>query len=64
MKRNRLVIYPKDIQLITGRSETYARRIVRTIKKSLGKQKHQLVTCDEYCGFTGLSRAELEEYLH
>lgn len=63
MKRSRLVIYPKDIQVITGRSESYARRILRTIKQSLGKEKHQFVTYEEFCGFLGIRIEELEEYL-
>ena len=63
MKHNRLVIYPKDIQRITGRSESYARRILSTIKKRLGKQKHQLVTYDEFCEFAGLDVQDLDEYL-
>jgi hypothetical protein len=64
MKRNRLVIYPKDIQLVTGRSESYARTILRTIKKRLGKDKHQFVTYQEFSEFSGLSLQELEEHLH
>lgn len=63
MKRNRLVIYPKDIQRVTGRGLRYAQRIIRAIKKHLGKKKHQFVTCDEFCEFSGISREELEEYL-
>jgi tRNA A58 N-methylase Trm61 len=63
MKRNRLIIYPKDIQLITGRGERYAERVIRTIKQRLGKQKHHLVTYEEFCKFAGLSLHDLEEYL-
>jgi hypothetical protein len=63
MKLNRLVIYPKDIQLVTGRSERYARKIIMTIKKRLGKQKHQFVTYDEFCEFAGLNVEDFEEYL-
>lgn len=63
MKRRGIIIYSKDIQRITGRGETYARRTLQLIKKNLGKEKHQLVTFDEYCEFSGLSREELEKYL-
>lgn len=63
MKRSRLVIYPKDIQRITGRSEAYAQRIIRTIKKKLGKQKHQFITYEEFCEFSGLDPRDLDEYL-
>lgn len=63
MKGNRFVIYPKDIQLVTGRSESYARGIIRAIKKRLGKQKHQFVTYEEFCEFSGLSLQDLTEHL-
>ena len=63
MKRNPFAIYPKDVQLITGRGEAYARRVISSIKKSLGKEKHQLVTYHEFCEFMGISAIDLEEYL-
>ena len=63
MKKNRLVIYPQDIQLVTGRSETYARKIIRAIKHKLGKEKHQFVTYDEFCEFSGLTKEGLREFL-
>lgn len=63
MKRNPLVIYPKDIQRITGKSESYARKIIRLIKKKVGKAKHQFVTFAEFCEFSGLSLDEVLQYL-
>jgi hypothetical protein len=63
MKRERVVIYPQDIQRITGRSERYAQQILQTIKKSVGKEKHQLVTREEFCEFSGLTQEDLESYL-
>ena len=62
MKLERVIIYPQDIQRITGRSERYAQRMLRVIKKRLGKKKHQLVTFEEFCEFSGLSVDELEKY--
>lgn len=63
MKRNRLVIYPKDIRLVTGRTESCAREIIRAIKKRLRKEKHQFVTDEEFCEFSGVSLQELEKHL-
>lgn len=63
MKRKPLVICVQDIQLITGRSESYARTILRAIKKSLGKRKHQFVTFKEFSEFSGISINDLEEHL-
>ena len=51
----RLCIYPKDIQLLTGRSERYARNYLRTMKDALGKQPHQFVTIQEFCEYADLS---------
>lgn len=63
MKRNRIVIYPKDVQLITGRGLRYAQRILRIIRKRLGKKEHQFVTLEESSEFSGLSVQDLEQYL-
>lgn len=60
MKRHGLVIYSKDIQLITGRSEAYARRALQTIRKKLGKEKHQFVTYEEFSKFSGLTMEEID----
>ena len=63
MKRNRIVIYPKDVQLITGRGIRYAQRILRIIRKRVGKKEEQLVTIEEFCEFTGLRFEDFEEHL-
>lgn len=56
----RICIYPKDIQLVTGKSERYGRNIIKTIKEHLNKDKHQLVTVDEFCGFMGMEISKVE----
>ena len=63
MKLNRVVIYAQDIQLITGRSERSAQRILQNIKKKLGKEKYQFVTFEEYSKHSGISLQKLDEYL-
>ena len=63
MKHQRLVIYPQDIQRITGRSERYAQTIICLIKKRLGREKHQQVTREEFCEFLGLNPADVDGYL-
>ena len=50
----RICIYPKDIQLVTGKSERYGRSIIQQIKKKYAKANNQLVTIEEFCNFTGL----------
>jgi len=59
----RLCIYPKDIQLVTGRSERYGRNLIKKIKEHLKKQQHQLVTVDEFCNYTGLHQESVSKQL-
>lgn len=55
MKQNkRIIIYPKDIMLITGKSERYSREIIKKIKLANNKQKHQLVTVQEFCTYMSI----------
>jgi hypothetical protein len=51
---NRIIIYPKDIQLITGKSERYGRMMLRRVKDHFHKANHHLVTVDEFCEYTGI----------
>jgi ribosomal silencing factor RsfS len=50
----RICIYPKDVQVITGKSERHGRDLINKIKTELNKEKHQLITIDEFCNFMGL----------
>jgi hypothetical protein len=45
----RICIYPKDVQVVTGKSERWGREIIKKIKTQFSKQDHQLVTIDEFC---------------
>jgi hypothetical protein len=56
----RVVIYPKDIMIITGKSERYSRYLIQRIKKHLNKEDHQLVSITEFCVYMGLERDEVE----
>ncbi|MBI1836414.1 MAG: hypothetical protein HYR91_04025 [Flavobacteriia bacterium] len=55
----RIVIYPKDIMRITGKSERYSREILKKIKADLNKEKHQLVTIQEFCKYMNISIDEV-----
>jgi ribosomal silencing factor RsfS len=59
----RICIYPKDIQIITGKSERQARNILDKIKKTLDKQKHQSITIDEFCVYQGLNCIEVKKQI-
>lgn len=63
MMMKRIVIYPKDVQVITGKSERYGRDIIKKIKDKHNKPKHQLVTVDEFCSFMGLDLLIVEQQI-
>ncbi|MBS1641223.1 MAG: hypothetical protein JST94_05505 [Bacteroidetes bacterium] len=59
----RLCIYPKDVQVVTGKSERYGRNLLRAIKKKFSKESHQLVTIEEFCNYTGISINSVRQVL-
>ncbi|BDD12055.1 hypothetical protein FUAX_50100 (plasmid) [Fulvitalea axinellae] len=60
---NRLTIYPKDIQRLTGKSLSGARKEYRRLKQQLGKTAGQYLTLSEYCAQTGICPKEAAEHL-
>ena len=63
MKFKRMCIYPKDVQLITGKSERYGRKLLKEIKVELKKDKRHFVSLEEFCQYTGLDPEQVEKYL-
>jgi hypothetical protein len=59
MTIKRIVISPKEVAALTGRSVSYARRLVRVIKKDMGKLRTDLLTVEEFCAYTHLSAEEV-----
>lgn len=60
---NRIIIYPQDIALITGRSDRYGRMIIQRIKDQLGKNSHQLVTIQEFAEYMAIDLKDIEMVL-
>ena len=60
---SRICIYPKDIQMITGKSERQSRNIIIAIKKKFNKEKHQPVTLEEFCEYMGLKLVEVKQFI-
>ena len=56
----RVVIYPKDIMIITGKSERYSRYLIQRIKKYFKKDDHQVVSISEFCAYMGLDQELVE----
>lgn len=63
MSLKRTCIYPKDIQLITGRSERYGRKLLLTIKKHFDKRPDQFITINEFSEYTGIHEEIVSKYI-
>lgn len=63
MTKARMLIYTKDIQRISGKSDRTARKILTAIRKKLNKEKHQPISVKEFCQYMNLSENEVLPYL-
>lgn len=62
-RMTRLCIYPKDIQRITGKSERYSRNLLHSIKKSLQKTDHQVLTVEEFALYMGIPYEAVQHFI-
>ena len=62
-KLTRIVVYPKDVSRITGKSERYGRNLLKTIKEANDKEAHQFVSLEEFADYTGLSIELIKEHI-
>ena len=62
-KNPRVVIYPKDIQLLTGKSYRYAVKLHNQIRTLLNKEKHEFLTIYEFADYTGISPDNLDGHI-
>jgi hypothetical protein len=60
---HRMVIYARDIENITGRSERTSRLLLQRIREAFGKNSGQFISVSEFCQFTGLKEVEVNRYL-
>src|SRR5690606_25659653 len=59
----RIIIYAKDIQCITGKSERYGRMMLQRVRIYFNKAEHQLITIDEFCEYAGLRSDQVSAFL-
>ena len=59
----RVVIYPKDVENITGRCPRTARSLLQKIRQALGKSSMEFVTVKEFCIFTGIDEELIKDFL-
>ena len=60
----RICVYPKDVQIVTGKSERYGRSVIKKIKERFSKENHQVVTLNEFCIYMGLKEELVKSQLH
>ncbi|MEO8771137.1 MAG: hypothetical protein ABI402_13655 [Ferruginibacter sp.] len=53
-ENTRLIVYPKDVQRITGKSERWGRMLLQKVMEKLNKEEHQMISVEEFCMYTGL----------
>lgn len=63
MIKKRVVIYAKDIQIITGRSQRYSNSLLIKIRNHFQKEAHQYVTLDEFSEFSGIPINKVEQFI-
>ncbi|MBC7534681.1 MAG: hypothetical protein H7258_03195 [Ferruginibacter sp.] len=59
----RIVIYVKDIVLITGMSERSASRLLNRIRRELGRRALALISVEEFCAYTKLEEENVRRFL-
>ncbi|MBK8670892.1 MAG: hypothetical protein IPN89_16130 [Saprospiraceae bacterium] len=57
---SKVIIYPKDVALITGKSYRSSWQLLKKIHKHYNKQRHQVVTVQEFCEYMGISEEAIE----
>jgi hypothetical protein len=63
IEAKRICIYPKDVQILTGKSERSARKIIAKLKLMHSKDKHQFISVKEFCDYAGLEEMEVKKLL-
>lgn len=59
----RVVLFPRDVENITGRSGRTARQLLQKIRESLGKSKNEFITIKEFSLFTGIEEDLIKDFL-
>ncbi|MES2573819.1 MAG: hypothetical protein V4572_02650 [Bacteroidota bacterium] len=57
--KQRICIYPKDIQRITGKSYRQSTRLMQKAKTDLNKLEKEFLTIEEFCSYAGLKQEQV-----
>ena len=59
----RVVLYTRDVENITGRRGRTARQLLQKIRNALGKSKDEFITIKEFSLFTGIDEELIKDFL-
>lgn len=59
----RIVIYPRDVEILLAKCERSAQDFLRQIRDALGKPPGAFITVREFCYFTQMDEDEVREQL-
>jgi len=59
----RICIYPKDIQVITGKSYRQSARLAQKIKEEFDKADKEFLTIADFSKYTGIPYEEFEHLI-
>lgn len=59
IEKQRICIYPKDIQRITGKSYRQSTRLMQKIRTDLKKLENEFLTIEEFCSYAGLKNEQV-----
>ena len=59
----RIVVYPKDVERITGRKDKTARKLLKDIRFHFGKTTKDFISVREFSQFTGLKEEDIYPFL-
>jgi len=59
----RIVLHTKDVMIVTGKSERYARYLIKKMKEHYLKESHHYITIKEFSDYLGLDVDEVEKVL-
>jgi len=60
----RVCIYPKDLQLLTGKSYRQCVRMLQAVREYYQKPKKSLVSIKEWCDYHGLDEEDISKYIN
>jgi Mg2+/Co2+ transporter CorB len=61
--QQRVVIYVKDVEKITGLKNRSARRLLQKVKQEVGKTNFELVTVQDFCKVTAIPEETVRPFL-